>query len=88
MFHSYGNVTIASEGLQNLGLCLALRAFEQEGVFIVPHQLWLGTSVFPVSSEGPPPLNRLSRHTRGVEDLFYLESAQVLKEVWKFQLYT
>jgi hypothetical protein len=30
-FHLYWNVTIAGEGLQNLGLCLALRAFEQGG---------------------------------------------------------
>jgi hypothetical protein len=29
----------AGEGLQNLGLCSALRAFEQEGIFIVPHLL-------------------------------------------------
>jgi hypothetical protein len=32
----YGDVTIAGEGLQNLGLCSALRAFEQGGIFIVP----------------------------------------------------
>jgi hypothetical protein len=30
MFHIYGDVTIADEGLQNLGLCSTLRAFEQE----------------------------------------------------------
>jgi hypothetical protein len=54
IFHLYGDVTIAGEGLQNLGLCSALRAFEQGGIFIVPHLLWHGTSVFPVSSEGPP----------------------------------
>jgi hypothetical protein len=53
-FHLYGDVTIAGEGLQNLGLWSALRAFEQGGIFIVPHLLWHGTSVFPVSSEGPP----------------------------------
>jgi hypothetical protein len=35
----YGDVTIAGEGLQNLGLCSALRAFEQGGIFIVPHLL-------------------------------------------------
>jgi hypothetical protein len=35
----YGDVTIAGEGLQNLGLCAALRAFEQGGIFIVPHLL-------------------------------------------------
>jgi hypothetical protein len=34
-----GDVTIAGEGLQNLGLCLVLRAFEQGGIFIVPHLL-------------------------------------------------
>ena len=70
IFHLYGDVTIAGEGLQNLGLCSALRAFEQGGIFIVPHLLWHGTSVFPVSSEGPPHLVA-SYDTRGdVEDLF------------------
>jgi hypothetical protein len=39
IFHLYGDVTITGEGLQNLGLCLALRAFEQGGIFIVPHVL-------------------------------------------------
>jgi hypothetical protein len=29
IFHLYGDVTNAGEWLQNLGLCLALRAFEQ-----------------------------------------------------------
>jgi hypothetical protein len=35
----YGDVIIAGEGLQNLGLCSVLNAFEQGGVFIVPHLL-------------------------------------------------
>jgi hypothetical protein len=48
------SLIIAGEGLQNLGLCSALRAFEQAGIFIVPHLLRHGTLVFPVSSEGPP----------------------------------
>jgi hypothetical protein len=39
VFHLYGDVTIAGEGLQNLGLCSVLRAFEQGGIFIVPHLL-------------------------------------------------
>jgi hypothetical protein len=55
----YGDVTIAGEGLQHLDLCSALKAFEQ-----VPHLLWHGTSVFPVSSEGPPHLVA-SYDTRG-----------------------
>jgi hypothetical protein len=33
------------EGLQKLGLCSALRAYEQGGIFIVPHLLWHGASV-------------------------------------------
>jgi hypothetical protein len=37
IFHLHGDVT--GEGLQNLGLCSALRAFEQGGIFIVPHLL-------------------------------------------------
>jgi hypothetical protein len=70
IFHLYGDVTIAGEGLQNLGLCSALRAFEQGVIFIMPHLLWHGTSVFLVSSEGPPHLVA-SYDTRGdVEDLF------------------
>jgi hypothetical protein len=65
IFHLYGDVTIAVEGLQNLGLCSALRAFEQGGIFIVPHLLWHGTSVFPVSSDGLPH-SVASFDTRGV----------------------
>jgi hypothetical protein len=62
--------TIASEGLQNLGLYSALGAFEQGGIFIVPHLLWHGTSVYPVSSEGPPHLIA-SYDIRGdVDDVF------------------
>jgi hypothetical protein len=38
-FHLYGDIIIAGEGLQILGLCSALRAFEQGGIFIVPHLL-------------------------------------------------
>jgi hypothetical protein len=53
MFHLYGDVTIAGEELQNLGLWLVLRAFKQEGMFIKPRLLWHGTSIFPVSPERP-----------------------------------
>jgi hypothetical protein len=55
--HVYRDVTIASEGLQTLGLCSALRAFEQGGIFIVPHVLIRSTT----------PFDRLLRHTRGCE---------------------
>jgi hypothetical protein len=33
--NKYGDITITGEGQQNLGLPLALRAFEQGGIFIV-----------------------------------------------------
>jgi hypothetical protein len=39
IYHLYVDVTIAGEGLQSLGLCSVLRAFEQGGIFIVPHLL-------------------------------------------------
>jgi hypothetical protein len=39
IFHLYGDITVAGEELQNVGLCLALRAFEQEGIFIMTHLL-------------------------------------------------
>jgi hypothetical protein len=39
IFHLYGDITIVGEGLQNLGICSALWAFEQGGIFIVPHLL-------------------------------------------------
>ena len=52
IFQLYGVVTIAGEGLQNLGVCSALRACEQGGIFIVSHLLRHGISVFAVS--GPP----------------------------------
>ena len=34
IFQLYGDITINGEGLQNLGLCSALRAFEQGGIFM------------------------------------------------------
>jgi hypothetical protein len=71
----YGVIT--GEVLQNVGLCSALRAFEQGGIFIVQgrifivlHLLWQGTAVFRVLSEGPPHLFA-SYDTQGdMEDLF------------------
>jgi hypothetical protein len=37
IFHSYGDVTIAGERLQNFGTCSAFSAFEQGRIFILPH---------------------------------------------------
>jgi hypothetical protein len=52
-FHSKEDVTISSERLQNLGLCWALRVFEQEGSLLCP--ICNDTArapVFSVTSEG------------------------------------
>ena len=38
-----GMSPIASEGLQILGLCLGLTAFEEAGIFIMPEQRFLRT---------------------------------------------
>jgi hypothetical protein len=46
---THGDIAIAGEELQDLGLCSALMAFEQGGVFIVPLLLCLGIPVFPFS---------------------------------------
>ena len=51
IFSTYGTVTFANEGLQNLGLYSAFMALQQE--LRVPHPMRHGTSVFVVSSEGP-----------------------------------
>jgi hypothetical protein len=49
--HSYEDVTIDGEWLR-LGPCLALRAFEQEG--IVSHLLWHGVSFFLLHPKDRP----------------------------------
>ena len=41
------------------GLCLASMASRQGGIFIVPHLLWHGASVFAAISGGPPSPNYL-----------------------------
>jgi hypothetical protein len=87
IFHLYGDVTIAGKRLQNLGLCSALRAFEQRGIFIVSHLLWHGASVLPVSSKGPPH-SIASYDIRGdVKDLFQPGPLRVwLKDTTSFLL--
>jgi hypothetical protein len=49
---------------------LSAQGFEQGGIFIVPHLLWNGTSVFPVSSEGPSHSVASYDTQGGMEDLF------------------
>jgi hypothetical protein len=56
IFLSYKDVNIDSKGLQNFGLCLALRAFEQGGILIMSHLFWNGASSFSGVYEGWPQL--------------------------------
>ena len=44
--------SITDEGLQNLGICSALTASQQGGIFIVPYLFSQGASVYTVPSEG------------------------------------
>jgi hypothetical protein len=44
VFDSYGNVTIDSEGLQNLALQTALKAFEQGDLYLATPAVTLGLS--------------------------------------------
>jgi hypothetical protein len=53
IFSYMAAVTITGDRAANLGLCSALRAFEQGGVFVVPHLLRHGASVCTVSSKRP-----------------------------------
>jgi hypothetical protein len=70
IFHLYGDVTIAGEGLQSLGLCLALKAFEQGGVFIVTQAF--GFSGFIRRTTNPTPPHSVASYDtqEDVEDLF------------------
>jgi hypothetical protein len=61
IFHLYGDVSpLPVTGLQNLGLCLALRAFEQQGIFIVPWDLGFSGLIRKTA-----PFSRLLWHTMG-----------------------
>jgi hypothetical protein len=63
----------------NLGRWSAPMAFEQGGIFIVPHQvlLWHGASVFPVSSEGLLHSVAFLRHIRGCGESILAWSSRV-----------
>jgi hypothetical protein len=84
ILHLYGNVTIAGEGLQNLGLCSALGAFEQGGIFIVPHQLWHGTLFFSGLIGRTAPFSRILGHTRGCGGCILTRILTVFNVTWMF----
>jgi hypothetical protein len=75
IFHLFGDVIFTDEGLQNLGLCLVLRAFEQQGIFIVLYLQWHGASVFPVS-----PGSMLLRWATWPIVLFFYSSNKLCRE--------
>jgi hypothetical protein len=63
IIHWYGDVTIAGEGLQNLGLCSA--PLNRGRIFIVPHLLWQVPSFFSGRIRKTAAFSRLLPHTRG-----------------------
>jgi hypothetical protein len=90
IFHLYGDITITGEGLQNLGLCSALRAF------------WAGRDLyratpavtrdlgFPGLVRRSAPFSRLVRHTKGCGGSILTRILTGLKEIrenGKQQLY-
>jgi hypothetical protein len=73
-------VTITGDMTANFGLCSALGAFEQGGIFIVPHLLRHGTSVYMVSSERPEPTSHsgIRTPTQGSSDHCARRSTQAI----------
>jgi hypothetical protein len=64
IFHSHGDVTITGDGLQNFGLSLALRAFEQGGSLSC-HTCYDTGPRFFRSHPKDRPIQSPLRHTRG-----------------------
>jgi hypothetical protein len=77
IFHLYGNLSITDEGLQNSGLCSALRAFKQGGIFMVQNLLCYGILVFPVSSNGLPHSIASYESQGNTKDLFLPRSSRI-----------
>jgi hypothetical protein len=75
IFLLYGDIFIASEGLQNLGLCLARRAFEQGVIFIVPYLPWYGASVFRSHPKNLPIQLPLTKR----KGIFWPRSSQITR---------
>ena len=65
IFHSYGDVTIAGEGLQIFYLCSALMAIEQWGFFNVPHLLWHWHTLYNGHLRGPVTLTPVAERLAG-----------------------
>ena len=61
-------VPVENTRLQILGLYLAPNTFKWEGIYIVPHLLWLRVSVFVVSLEGLSQLSQFLQQSGGIED--------------------
>ena len=59
IFHSYGDVTIADEGL-HFDLCSALMVIEQREFFSEPHLLWHWISVYNGHPRGPVTLTPIA----------------------------
>ena len=67
---AYGDVTIAGEGLQNLGLCSALRAFEQGGILAVTWDLGFSSLILlPMTPKKRQPKKKGSYTLYQVEEI-------------------
>ena len=62
IFPSYGNVTIADEGLQIWPMLGTHMAIELWGFLSVPHLLWHGASIYNGHIGGPVTLTPIAKH--------------------------
>ena len=78
------------EGLQNLVLCSKPTAFEQGGIFIVPHLLWRGTLVGGSCSQDHPKLVAFhdnQRKLKTYEELWLVRLVIKHLKWWNIYLY-
>jgi hypothetical protein len=77
IFHSYGDVTIASKRLQNLGLCSALRPLSSEGSLSCHTHCNTEPQFFRSHPKNRSHLVAFYEKQRDAEDLFYPGSSRV-----------
>ena len=88
-YFSYRDIAMG-EGLQNLVLCSKPTAFEQGGIFIVPHLLWHGTLVGGSRSQDHPKLvafHDKQRKLKTYEELWLVRLVIKHLKWWNIYLY-
>jgi hypothetical protein len=84
IFHLYEDITIAGEGLQNLGLCSALRAFEQGRILSCHTCCDRGHRFFQSHPKDRPILSPLTTY-EGTWRIYSKPEPQGVWRVWKIK---